>query len=628
MNQVKVLLAEVLEEILAEMGVTDVTPEFSRPEHAAHGDYSTNVAMVVSGRLRRKPIEVAEEIKKQLFMRKSALESSALDQKESNITLNSSVLPGKNDVLQALAGIEVAPPGFLNLSLSASGIINLIHAVPKGERYVLTGHMATLPPGRKSVLPPRGATVMVEFAHPNTHKAFHIGHLRNITTGETMVRLLEAAGYEVVRANYQGDVGMHIAKCLYSILHLPDFALEKAAGKPITEKVEFLGKAYAAGSAAFEADPQAKERITAINKQIYARDPAVYDVYRETRQWSLDYFETIYKRVGTHYDRYYFEGEVYEAGKQAVLEGLHRGIFAESDGAVIFPGEKFKLHNRVFITGEGNPTYEGKDIGLAPLQFAEYHPELIIHVVGPEQAGYFQVVFEAVAQLYPETRGKEYHLIYGWVKLKHGKMSSRSGNVVLGSWLLDEAKTQIEQVLADSTLDYSAEQKAEIAEKAAVAAVKYAFLRVSTTQEIAFDFAQSISFTGESGPYLQYTYARCQSLLRKSGEAGIAVNSDGAAPPRPDTTTELNEEERMLGRSLMYFPEIVWEAARDFAPSALCTYLFALAQQFNLFYAKHQILGEGVSPAQRSLRLAITAHTATVLRHGLYLLGIQPLEQM
>jgi arginyl-tRNA synthetase len=366
---------------------------------------------------------------------------------------------------------------------------------------------------------------MVEFAHPNTHKAFHIGHLRNITTGESLVRLLEATGHTVTRANYQGDVGMHIAKCLWAMMHLPECNPDAVRGKEIHMRVEFLGKAYAAGSTRYETDESVKKETGEINKQIYAKDPAVYPLYQETRAWSLEYFEGIYKRVGTRYDRFYFESEFYEKGKAFVADGVKKGIFVESDGAIIFPGEKHGLHNRVFITKEGNATYEGKEIGLGRAQFDEYHPDLVMHVVGPEQAGYFQVLFAALARMFPDTEGKEYHKKYGWVKLKHGKMSSRTGQVVLGEWLLDEAKKSIYEILKQNKSEYTKEEQDDIAEKGAIAAVKYAFLRVGTDQEIAFDLKESVSFDGDSGPYLLYSYARCKSVLKKGGNSG-SIASD------------------------------------------------------------------------------------------------------
>ena len=281
---------------------------------------------------------------------------------------------------------------------------------------------------------------------------------------------------------------------------------------------------------------------------------------------------------------------------------------------IIVAGEKFKLHNRVFITGDGNPTYEAKDMGLGKLQFSEYHPDLVIHCVGSEQTGYFQVIIEALAQLVPETKGKEYHLVYGWVNLKEGKMSSRTGQVVLGEWLIDTVKEEISKKVIDNVSKYKDSDITDvngISETLAIAAVKYSFLKVGTTQQIAFDINESINLHGDSGPYLLYTYARCQSVLRKAGK------------PTKETPKEvpLAAEEAALARLLLYFPEIVVEAADLYAPNILCTYLFMLAQAFNLFYQKCPIL-------EHPYRLKLTDVTAQVLKKGLYLLGIQTVERM
>ncbi|MEK7166602.1 MAG: arginine--tRNA ligase, partial [Patescibacteria group bacterium] len=393
-----------------------------------------------------------------------------------------------------------------------------------------------------------------------------------------------------------------------------------------------------------------------------AKDPEIYPLYQETRKWSLDYFEDIYKRVGSHYDRYYFESEAYELGKKNVEAGLQKAIFEKSAGAIIFPGEKFGLHNRVFITSDGNATYEGKDMGLAPLQFGEYHPDLIIHVVGPEQAGYFQVVFKALEELIPETKGKEYHLIYGWVKLKSGKMSSRSGNVVLGEWLLDEAQKYVNDILIKSASKYTKEEQEIIAETAAVAAVKYSFLKVGTKQEISFDIEESVSFEGDSGPYIQYTYARCKSVLRKAvstvipGLTGdltdiskLVIDSRWSLPPSDigggndiggGDDKVWNNEEKLVLRYLYKFPEIVVSAAQNYAPNVMCKYLYDLASSFNTFYNKHSILeptthnppsfAKATEDRQLTIsqRLALTAATAQIIKNGLYMLGIETLEKM
>lgn len=561
-----------ISQVLKTYELEDVAVVVDYPADKKHGDYTTNVALMAAKKAGKIPRELAEEIRLKLT---------------------------DEDIFEK---IEIAGPGFINFWIKDEIFIK--NALSNKNLSKVKTDLS-------------GKKLVVEYAHPNTHKAFHIGHLRNITTGESLIRLLEAADATVVRANYQGDVGMHIAKCLYAMLHDEAFDV-KSVGTDIKERVDFLGKAYAAGSKAFEENENAQKEIREINKKIYAKDADIRELYETTRQWSLDYFETIYKRVGSRFDRYYFESEIYTSGKETVLRGLDEGIFEKSDGAIIFPGSKYGLHDRVFITSEGNPTYEGKEMGLGPLQFEENHPDYIIHVVGPEQSGYFQVVFEALAQLHPETRDKERHLAYGWVKLKHGKMSSRSGNVVLGEWLINEAKSKIFEILKTNRSEYTKEEEEEIAEKVAIGAVKYSFLKVSTGQEIAFDLEESVSFDGNSGPYLQYTYARTQSVLKKAGTTGDSVSPIGHV--------SLEIEERELLQLLVRFEEIVEEAAMRYAPNLIANYLFELSQAFNAFYQRHQIL-KGDSQVQE-FRLELTGMTGKTMKQGLYLLGIQAPERM
>lgn len=713
-------IEQLLQRLLADLGITDVNVQVTRPGDSTHGDYTTNVAMQLAKTLKKSPVSITTKLKEKIDAKIAAMEAKGRDTNVSKAIQNTTGNSTEIDILQAIAEIAVIPPGFINIKIKDFVFINQIDKVLKTDKPVVTrnprkpeaemfnitgpvehfshrhsqslqhknlddhsGSLVTPSNARWESLYVRhpldllpygwntdhvGHRLMVEFAHPNTHKAFHIGHLRNITTGESLVRLLGAIGYDVIRANYQGDVGMHIAKALYALqnieeiksqisklettsqnspLHPPKADFEgQAKLEEIQKRVEFLGKAYAAGSTAFEESDEVKKKVGEINKKIYARDPEVYLLYQETRQWSLDYFDSIYARVGTHYDRFYFESECYEKGKERVLEGLKKGVFKESDGAIIFPGERFGLHNRVFISGEGNPTYEAKDIELGPLQLAEYPgTEKIFHVVGPEQAGYFQVVFEALAQLYPETRGKEYHFIYGWVKLKHGKMSSRTGNVVLGEWLIDTVKEEIQKIMAQTISKDKEVDLETVSEALAIAAVKYSFLKVSTNSEIAFDLEESINIHGDSGPYLMYTYTRCRSVMRKAEEAtqerkqeskkageeenGVASVASVAREQERSLAGVLNAEEREVAKLIQYFPEVVREAAENYAPSAICSYLFELAQAYNMFYTKHSILGNNTNEEKtKTFRLALTEATGTVLRNGLFLLGITTVERM
>lgn len=582
-------LKKALEDL--DFKTTDIL--LSIPKNSSFGDYTTNVALQLA---KIKP----------------------LNSKQSAKVIASEILQklGKPDYLEKA---EVAGEGFINFFIKDSSLMENVARVCKAP----------------FAAQPRKEKVMVEFAHPNTHKAFHIGHLRNISIGESIVRLLEATGYQVARANYQGDVGMHIAKAIFALLHLSPYKNQVSKLKSIKDRVELLGKAYAAGSKAFEENEKSKQTIQDINYLVYAsaqrfqaelgvkpgstdylqfvegrKDEVsqVFELWKQTRQWSLDYFETIYQRVYTHYDRYYFESECL-GGVDIAKEAVKKGILQEDQGAIIFNGEPYGLHTRVFVNTLGLPTYEAKELALAEKEFSEFGElSKLIHVVGPEQTSFFKVTFK-VEELLDKEKYKDiqYHLVYGWVRLKTGKMSSRTGEVVLGEWLLDEAKKRIKKEFK--------EMDDQTTEMVAVGAVKYSMLKFATASEIAFSFEESISLEGDSGPYLQYTYARAKSVLAQASYD----YKEGAE------SKSLEKEERDILQRIEYFDNIVEEAAKNFAPNTLAEYLLNLAKVFNLFYQKHRIIKGG---EKQQLRLNLTCAVASILKQGLYLLGIEAPERM
>lgn len=533
------------------------------PSQKEFGDYATGVALRLTKELKKAPLEIAAQIVKHI--------------PESPLIKN----------------IAVVPPGFINIWLSPAELLRAATDAAGNKFTVEPYHFGD------------NKKLMVEFAHPNTHKLFHIGHLRNIATGETAVRILEAAGNTVIRTNYQGDVGLHIAKTLYIIRKdKPDLS----SLKTIQEKIALLGKAYAKGQQEYDADEKAKAQIHQINKMIYDRDPEIKSLWEETVRWSITYFEEMYKRVYSRFDRCYFESEMDKRGTEIVDGLLKKGILEKSEGAVILNGKKYGVDTRVFVNSLGFPTYEGKELALAEKEFSDYGQlDRNIHVVTPEQTSFFKVTFK-VEELIDETKykGKQYHLAYNWVKLKHGKMSSRTGNIIEGAWLIDEAKKKL---MEKYTLDE------ETAETLAVASVKYSFLKVSTQMEIFFDFDESISLEGNSAPYLIYTYVRTRSILGKLVET-----------PSGSTDNEYNDDEMMLLRKIYHFPHVIHESAKKLSPNLIATYLFELAQDYNLFYQKHPILkAEG---SKRATRLLITKAVGNTLRHGLDLLGIKTVEKM
>lgn len=560
-EQIKKDLAKVLEKLK----ISSEKLSLEHPVQPDHGDYATNIAMLVKRREHPTPWDLA------------------------NVIVNAWRSQGLPDYV---AEIKVAKQGFINIWLKSEILISQVGRVLKEkDKYGFVSVKERKP-------------IMVEFAHPNTHKQFHLGHLRNICLGESISRFLTTNGHKVVRANYQGDVGMHVAKCLWQIQKT-----RKALPRSLDERIKYLAKSYVRGNQAYTEKPKAKKEIEALNHQIYGQDPEIKELWQQTRGWSLEYFDRIYQQLGTKFDRLYFEGEVAVPGKKIVLQFLKKKVFVKSEGAIIFPGEKYGLHNRVFVNQQGLPTYEAKDMGLAKLQFKEFNPRQIIHVVGPEQKGYFEVIFKALKQISPKIANKEFHLAYGWVRLKKGKMASRTGQVVLAEWLLDEVKKKLLKA-------YKMNQ--EVAEKVSVGAVKYSLLKFNPSSEIVFDIDESINLEGDSGPYLQYTFARCQSVLKKAEKKVMSE-----LPIKLD----LNEEEMALLRTIYQFPEVVAEAGENYGPNLICKFLFDLAQKYNLFYNKHRII-KAETESLADFRLTLTAAVAQVIKNGLYLLGIEAPERM
>lgn len=589
-------IAKLVEDTLKQLGINDISPQVDYPADAAHGDYTTNVAMIVAKKAgRQDPRGLASELKEKL-------EKSEIFEK-----------------------IEVAGPGFINFFVKDTLFIKNVFS----KKYNSSAKFLA------------GKKIMVEFTDPNPFKEFHIGHLYSNIVGESLSRLLEANGAEVWRVDYFGDVGMHVAKSLWGLesklqeTNAPYHSMQELAEIPLQERIRFLGEAYAHGATAYEEDSDATEVIRLINRHVYIAAQKMWEqekgikptvdykqsktideetldhileMYKLGRAWSLEYFETIYARLGTKFRAYYPESIAGERGYTLVKDAQRHGIFVESEGAIVYPEHKSGLHTRVFINQLGLPTYEAKELGLAPWKYEDFPYDQSIIVTGNEINEYFKILLTALKEINPQLGEKTKHLSHGMVKLPEGKMSSRTGKIVTGEWLLNEAK--------DRALKLSNDEA--IAEIVGVGAIKYALLKTGIGKDVEFSFEDSISFEGNSGPYLQYTYARTQSVLRKSE---IRNPTLPAGWQEFETPKELASEERELLRLLVRFDEIVEESALRYSPNIVATYLFDLAQTFNLFYQKHQIL-KAETPV-KGFRLALTSTTGNTLKQGLYLLGIQ-----
>ena len=547
------------------------------PENTEHGDYSTNVALALAKQLGRSPREVAE-----LIISKLEIEH-----------------------LKFLDSVKAEGPGFINFSLSKEYLFSTLQDIQKKkEEY-----------GRGSSK--KGEKVIVEFTDPNPFKEFHIGHLYSNIVGESLSRLFEATGATVKRANYQGDVGLHVAKAMWGMTKALGHNMPKDKDS-LQEKVKWMGMCYAAGALAYEKDEQVRQEIVELNGKIFAQDKTIKALYQKGRKWSLEYFETIYKRLGTKFDYYYFESEVGKTGLTLVRKWLEKGIFEKSQGAVVFSGEKYGLHSRVFINSLGLPTYEAKELGLAPTKYKDFKYDLSVIITGNEIIDYFKVLLAALKEIDPSLAGKTRHLSHGMIRLPEGKMSSRTGSVITAESLLDEVRARVTRVMGSSEIEIPAKEKEETAEAISLGAVKYSLLRVSLGKDIIFDFDKSLSLEGESGPYLQYTYARCKSILLKAklNQAKLKFNE-----------IKFTAEETALLRLLYRFEEIVQEAAKKFSPNLVCNFVFDLAQRYNLFYNTTSVLKADTEGA-KNFRLLLTASVAQVLENGLSLLGIKTLERM
>jgi arginyl-tRNA synthetase len=541
------------------------------PANLENGDYSSNIAMVLSKELKKSPLEIAKLIKE---------------------ILAQDILKGRKP--EGIEKIEVAPPGFINFYFSGDALgANAEKILGDKDKF-----------GRK---PSNNKKVMVEYTDPNPFKEFHIGHLMSNAIGESISRLLAFEGMEVKHACYQGDVGLHVAKTIWALI--------KKGAEPAS--VGDLGKAYAEGASAHEESEQVKKEINEINKKIYERtDEKINKLYDLGKKISLEHFEEIYKKLGTKFDFYFFESESGQFGKKIINQFMAEGIFVESEGAIVFRGEEYdpKLHTRVFVNKEGLPTYEAKELGLAKIKHDKYPYDLSVVVTGNEVNDYFRVLMKALELTFPELAKKTRHVSHGMLRLPTGKMSSRTGQVITGESLLDDVSGMVREKMASR--DFNQASKEKISGQVAVAAVKYSILKQSAGKDIIFDFEKSISFEGDSGPYLQYSGVRVKSLIEKAENENIKIDATRPADfPKSD-----------LERLLVRFPEVVSKASEYLEPHRIITYLLELTHTFSSFYGEERI----VDPKDPSspYKLALSQAFYNTLENGLWLLGIEIPEKM
>lgn len=549
----------------------DVEVELTVAPENTGADYATNLAMQLAKLVHKSPIAIAEELK------------SDIEQHTTGISLS------------------VANPGFLNFRVSDEHLQTEIEQILKQDAPDIEQIYA-------------GETVICEFSDPNPFKVLHVGHLYTSIVGDSIARLLECAGAKVVRVNFGGDVGLHVGKTLWAL----QSAKEKFNLEDLT--IEQIAKAYVEGARAYDEDEEAHREIAQLNAEVYdialndRHDSELAKLYWHGRELSYQYFKDFYARIGVHFDKYYPESTVAERGLEEVRIGLDRGVYDESDGAVVYHGEKFGLHTRVFINRAGLPTYEAKDVGLIFTKWDDWHFDKSVVITGNDIIDYMKVVLASVSELDPKLSERTCHLTHGQVKLVgNKKMASRKGNFLKAIDVLNVVETELAGV------------SDKINPQTVLAAVKYAFLKYRLGGDIIFDPKESVAMTGNSGVYLLYAVVRAKKILQKNG-SNLCRSADSTS--QTSIIAHKSEKVNMYTRALMMkvvrYREILMDAIMEKSPSKLCTYLYELAQEFSRFYEHVKVTG---SEREKELKQLVGAYLR-VMEHGSGLLGIEVPEEM
>lgn len=507
--------------------------------------------------------------------------------------------------VDGVCSIEVAGP-YLNFKFTAEALSSTV-VKPAIDGSLFTRKLTAHDP--KS---------MIEFSQPNTHKEIHVGHMRNLCLGDALVKMLRYSGYDMISSTFPGDVGTHVAKCLWYIHnHVGLKVLDEKRNDP--NRGEWLGQMYSAANLKLEDEEKTekyetnKKQLTEILKQLEAHQGPFFDLWKETRAWSIELMKKVYQWAGVTFDVWYWESNVDAASVKMAKKYFDEGKLIESQGAIGLDFESEKLGFCMLLKSDGTGLYATKDIELARRKFEDYHIEKSIYVVDVRQALHFKQVFRALEVLgFPQAKNC-HHLQYNFVELPDGAMSSRKGNIVPLMDLVNQMKNHVKkEYLSRYAGEWSDEDVETVADAVAQGAIKYGMLRQDTNKKIVFDMNEWLKLDGESGPFIQYSYARIQSVVSKFS-VGDLNSFDGSQLS--------HAAEIKLMQHLMNFNSVVLMAAENYKPALICTFLYETAKKFNVFYHECPI-GKADTEELKKSRLALAAATAAILKHGLSLLGI------
>lgn len=456
---------------------------------------------------------------------------------------------------------------------------------------------------------------MIEYSQPNTHKELHVGHMRNLCYGDALIKLHRYAGFDIIASTFPGDVGTHVAKCLWYLKY------HYKGETPKTKKGAWLGSMYSTAHNKLEEERGSdkettnREQLTAILKQLEQKSGEFYDLWKETREWSIELMNEVYNWAQVKFDVWYWESEVDSDSVKLAREYQQKGLFKEDQGALGIDLSDYKLGFCMLLKTDGNGLYATKDIELARRKFQDYRIEKNLYVVDKRQEHHFKQVFKTLELMGFENAKKCQHLQYDFVELPDGAMSSRKGNIIPLQALIESMVKMIkEQFLARYNNEWSTEEIEKTAQTVARGAIKYGMTRIDPAKKIVFDMQEWLKLDGESGPYIQYAHARIFSMLKKQG-----------APTSSTIKLEATQEKDLIA-VLMNFHHVVQQAVEQYKPSTLTAYLYDLSRAYNAFYAECPV-GSAQEPI-RSSRLMLSDATAKTLKQGLSLLGIEAPEKM
>ncbi len=526
--------------------------------------------------------------------------------------------------VKEISGYNVVK-GFLNLNISNSFWLDSFNEAADSPNY-----------GFRPVTD-QSEMVMIEYSSPNTNKPLHLGHIRNNLLGFSLSEIMKANGYKVVKTNIVNDRGIHICKSMLAWQKLGNGETPESSGKKgdhlVGEYYVKFDKLYKKEIAELMAqgmiEEEAKEKAPSINearemlRRWEAGDEEVRSLWKSMNSWVYAGFNETYKLLGVDFDKIYYESETYTTGREEVLRGVKEGVFEQQEDTSVWADLGYAgLDRKILLRSDGTSVYITQDIGTAKLRYNDFPIDHMIYVVGNEQNYHFQVLSLLLDKLGYKWGKDLYHFSYGMVELPHGKMKSREGTVVDADDLVAEMIDVARQVSAElgKLEGYSEAEKENIYRIVALGALKYFILKVDPKKTMLFNPEESIDFNGNTGPFIQYTYARIQSVLRKAEEAGMII-------PNKITDAELNEKERSLIKTLSLFPTVVKEAGENHSPAVVANYVYDLVKEFNQFYHDFSIMNEP-NVTSRNFRLALAKVIGKTVKNGFSLLGIEVPERM